>query len=122
MDTLNMKQITGNPRDEAFMAKLVGLINANMKEENFGVAEIMDGMNVSRSLLHMKIKALAGCSITQFIKTLKMKEAKKCLSEGMNVSEAAYAVGMSDPNYFTKCFKAEFGITPSEYIKSRGTE
>ncbi|MGM9766962.1 MAG: two-component regulator propeller domain-containing protein [Candidatus Cryptobacteroides sp.] len=122
MDTLNMKQITGNPRDEAFMAKLVGLINANMKEENFGVAEIMDGMNVSRSLLHMKIKALAGCSITQFIKTLKMKEAKKCLSEGMNVSEAAYAVGMSDPNYFTKCFKAEFGITPSEYIKSLGTE
>lgn len=69
----------------------------------------------------MKLKSLAGCSITQFIRTLKMKEARKYLAEGMNVSEAAYAVGMSDPNYFTKCFKAEFGITPSEYMKSATT-
>lgn len=121
MEKLNVKQIAGNPRDEAFMEKLVKLIMDNIREENFGVTEITSGMNVSRSLLHMKLKALAGCSITQFVRTLKMKEARKCLSEGMNVSEAAYAVGMSDPNYFTKCFKAEFGITPSEYIKSATT-
>ena len=48
----------------------------------------------------------------------KMKEARTCLANGMNVSEAAYAVGMTDPNYFTKCFKAEFNITPTEYLKS----
>ena len=121
MEELNIKQMTGNPRDEAFMEKLVKLIMDNIREENFGVTEITAGMNVSRSLLHMKLKSLAGCSITQFIRTLKMKEARKYLAEGMNVSEAAYAVGMSDPNYFTKCFKAEFGITPSEYMKSATT-
>ena len=46
-----------------------------------------------------------------------MKEAKIHLQNGMNVSEASYAVGMSDPNYFTKCFKKEFNITPTEFIK-----
>ena len=46
-----------------------------------------------------------------------MKEARTHLMNGMNVSEASYAVGMSDPNYFTKCFKKEFDITPSEFLK-----
>lgn len=115
---VDVKQITSNPRDEAFMEKLVKLIMDNIREEKFGVAEITAQMNVSRSLLHMKLKALAGCSITQFIRNIKMKEARTCLANGMNVSEAAYAVGMTDPNYFTKCFKAEFNITPTEYLKS----
>ena len=115
---VDVKQITSNPRDEAFMEKLVKLIMDNIREEKFGVTEITAGMNVSRSLLHMKIKALAGCSITQFIRTIKMKEARTCLANGMNVSEAAYAVGMTDPNYFTKCFKAEFNETPTEFLKS----
>ena len=53
----------------------------------------------------------------QFMRTIKMKEAKIHLQNGMNVSEASYAVGMSDPNYFTKCFKKEFNITPTEFIK-----
>ena len=118
MGEVNIKQITTNPRDEAFMEKLVKLIMDNIREEKFGVTEITAGMNVSRSLLHMKIKALAGCSITQFIRTIKMKEARTCLANGMNVSEAAYAVGMTDPNYFTKCFKAEFNETPTEFLKS----
>lgn len=118
MGEMNVKEITNNPRDEAFMEKLVGLIMDNIREERFGVAEITAGMNVSRSLLHMKLKSLAGCSITQFIRNIKMKEARTCLANGMNVSETAYAVGMADPNYFTKCFKAEFNITPTEYLKS----
>ena len=46
-----------------------------------------------------------------------MKEAKTHLLNGMNVSEASFAVGISDPNYFTKCFKKEFNITPTEFLK-----
>ena len=114
---LNITQITNNPRDEVFMKELVDLIMANIKDEEFGVTEIITHMKVSRSLLHTKLKSLTGCSITQFMRTIKMKEAKIHLQNGMNVSEASYAVGMSDPNYFTKCFKKEFNITPTEFIK-----
>ena len=78
---------------------------------------IWSHLRISRSLLHMKLKSLTGCSITQFIRTIKMKEAKTHLLNGMNVSEASFAVGISDPNYFTKCFKKEFNITPTEFLK-----
>jgi YesN/AraC family two-component response regulator len=46
-----------------------------------------------------------------------MDEAKRRLLQGYNVSEVSYAVGISDPNYFTKCFKKQFNMTPTEYIR-----
>lgn len=116
-EELNITQITNNPRDEMFMKNLVDLIMENLGNETFDVTEITSALHISRSLLHNKIKALSGSSITQFIRTIKMKEAKKFLLSGMNVSETSYAVGISDPNYFTKCFRKEFGITPTEFMK-----
>jgi signal transduction histidine kinase/ligand-binding sensor domain-containing protein/DNA-binding response OmpR family regulator len=116
-EELGIKQITNNPRDEIFMKDLVDLIMDNLTKEDFGVSEITLHFRISRSLLHTKLKSLTGCSITQFIRTIKMKEAKSRLLNGMNVSEASYAVGISDPNYFTKCFKKEFNLTPTEYLK-----
>ena len=52
------------------------LIMTNLTKEDFGVTEITAHLRISRSLLHMKLKSLTGCSITQFIRTIKMKEAK----------------------------------------------
>lgn len=118
IEKLNITQITNSPRDEVFMKELVDLIMVNIKDEEFGVTEIINHMKVSRSLLHTKLKSLTGCSITQFMRTIRMKEARIHLQNGMNVSEASYAVGgMTDPNYFTKCFKKEFNITPTDFIK-----
>jgi signal transduction histidine kinase/DNA-binding response OmpR family regulator len=116
-EEMNITQITNNPRDEKFMKELVELIMTNISQEDFGVTEIITRMRISRSLLHTKLKSLTGCSITQFMRTIRMKEAKTHLINGMNVSEASYAVGMSDPNYFTKCFKKEFNVTPTEFLK-----
>ena len=42
------------------------------------------------------------------------------LSGSYNISEVAYAVGFSTPKYFSRCFKDEFGITPSEYLQKHG--
>lgn len=116
-EELNITQITNNPRDEKFMKDLINLIITNISNEDFGITEITSALCVSRSLLHTKLKMLAGCSASQFIRSIRMKEGKKYLLEGMNVSEAASAVGMTDPNYFTKCFKKEFDITPTEFVK-----
>lgn len=71
------------------MKELMELIMANLTKEDFGVTEITTHLRISRSLLHMKLKSLTGCSITQFIRTIKMKEAKTHLLNGMNVSEAS---------------------------------
>lgn len=117
-DELNVSQLASNPRDVKFIENLVKLIHDNLQDEDFGVAEIVSNMGVSRSLLHTKLKSLANASITEFVRSIKMKEARKHLMNGLNVSEASYSVGMSDPNYFTKCFKKQFNITPTEFINS----
>lgn len=116
-EELNITQITNNPRDEKFMKDLVDLIMTNIAKEDYGITEITSALCVSRSLLHTKLKMLAGCSASQFIRSIRMREAKKYLLDGMDVAEAACPVGMTDPNYFTKCFKKEFDITPTEFTK-----
>ncbi len=116
-EDMNVTQIVNNPRDEKFMKDLVNFIMENLSEEDLNVTEITTYLRVSRSLLHTKLKSLTGCSITQFVRKIKMKEAKQFLLGGKNVSEASYAVGISDPNYFTKCFRKEFGITPTEFLR-----
>ena len=117
-DEMNVSQLATNPRDVKFIETLVKLIYDNIQDEDFGVVEIVSAMGVSRSLLHTKLKSLANASITEFVRSIKMKEARKHLMNGLNVSEASYSVGMSDPNYFTKCFKKQFNKTPSEFINS----
>ena len=117
-EELRPKIVIDVPMPVSYITKeLVEQIMANLTKEDFGVTEITAHLRISRSLLHMKLKSLTGCSITQFIRTIKMKEAKTHLLNGMNVSEASFAVGISDPNYFTKCFKKEFNITPTEFLK-----
>ncbi|MFI3322950.1 MAG: hybrid sensor histidine kinase/response regulator transcription factor, partial [Rikenellaceae bacterium] len=117
-DEVIISEVVTNSRDEKFMSEILALINVNMGNEEFGVQEIVENMNISRTLIHNKIKALTGVSITYFIRGIRMKEAKRRLLEGVNISEVAYSVGYSDPNYFTKCFKKEFNLTPREYITS----
>lgn len=116
-DNSDVHEIVTNPRDEKFMSDLITLIMNNLDNEDFDVTEITTALGVSRSLLHIKLKKLTDASVTEFIRQIKMKEARKLLSSGHNVSETSYAVGMSDPNYFSKCFKKYTGVNPSEFIK-----
>lgn len=115
---VDVKQITSNPRDEKFMNTLLDLVMTNLDNDSFSVSDITNALSISRSLLHIKLKSLAGVSITEFIRDIRMREARSKLLSGMNVSEASFAVGISDPNYFTKCFKKQFGLTPSDFVKS----
>ena len=116
-DELDNVKLSDNPKDDAFMKNIFDLIMANISNEDFDVESIIDNIGISRSSLHSKLKSLTGCSVTQLVRTIKMKEAKKHLLSGMNVSETSFAIGIPDPNYFTKCFRKEFGQTPSEFLK-----
>lgn len=74
---------------------------------------------MSRSLLHIKMKALMGISIGNFIHKKRIELACKLLLQGYNVTETAYRTGFSNNNYFSKSFKKELGCTPTEYVKSK---
>lgn len=109
-----------NERDCSFVSKLNELIEENIENQFFSISDITKVLNVSRTLLHVKCKKLINVSVTDYIRERRMHKAKALLSAGHNISETAYAVGFSDPGYFSKVFKKQFNISPSDFIKNLG--
>lgn len=108
---------TSSP-DEQFLYKLHQFINQELENEALSVHDISAHMMLSRMQIHRKLKALIGMSITQLIRSIRLKKAKHLLQNtDSRVSEIAYRVGYSDPNYFTRQFTKEFGMNPSDVRK-----
>jgi len=73
-------------------------------------------LGLSRVHLYRKVKELTGVTPTDFLRNYRLKQAAALLRQkDCNVNEAAYATGFSSPPYFSKCFKAVYNITPTEY-------
>lgn len=104
--------------DNEFLKKLTDIIEENIEEEKMDVAFIAEKMHMSHSTLYRKTKGLTEMSINEFIRKIKIRYSARLLREkGYNVSEAAYMTGFYNRGYFRQCFKEEFGVTPSEYVK-----
>lgn len=109
---------TFNKFDKDFLARINALIEENMDNSQFSIADITHEFGISRSLLHIKMKSFANTSMTDYLRRRRMARACELLRQGYNVSETAYRTGYSDPNYFTKVFKKEFGQTPTEFLSN----
>jgi signal transduction histidine kinase/DNA-binding response OmpR family regulator len=116
----NVSSTLMNERDCSFVTKLNELIEENIDNQFFSISDITKALNVSRTLLHVKCKKLINVSVTDYIRETRMHKAKALLTAGQNISETAYAVGFSDPGYFSKVFKKQFNISPSDFIKNSG--
>jgi signal transduction histidine kinase/ligand-binding sensor domain-containing protein/DNA-binding response OmpR family regulator len=101
--------------DEKFMIKVKEIIEKHISEEEFKMDEFSEELGMSRMQVHRKLKALTGKSATLYIRYVKLLKAKKMLEnrEG-TISEIAYSLGFGSPTYFTKCFKEEFHLLPSD--------
>jgi signal transduction histidine kinase/ligand-binding sensor domain-containing protein/DNA-binding response OmpR family regulator len=105
--------------DNEFIDKLTHIIEENIEIEQLNIAQIADQMNMSHSTLYRKIKTLTGLSANEFIRKIRMRNAEKLLlSCKFTIAEIIYKVGISTPAYFRQCFKEEFGVTPTEYLKN----
>ena len=104
--------------DESFLRHAVEFILENISDPELSQETFMEEMNITKSTLFRKLKALTGMSYTSFVRHIRLKSALGMLhsGKGLRISEIAYAVGFNDPKYFSQCFKKEFGILPSEYI------
>jgi non-specific serine/threonine protein kinase len=102
-----------------FIQRVTRLIEANMKNEGFGVSELASKMNMSRSNLHRKVKSGTGLSVSQFIRIARLEKALELLkNDSLTVAEVAYNSGFRDASYFSKCFRKYFGYPPVE-VKRR---
>ncbi|MEE4117224.1 MAG: hybrid sensor histidine kinase/response regulator transcription factor, partial [Marinilabiliaceae bacterium] len=105
--------------DKEFIEKLSSLITANIDNPELDVTFLVNEISVSRSLLHLKLKKIAGCSATSFIRALRLRTAASLIiDEGISFSEAAYRTGFSSPAFFSRRFKEYFGKTPSQFLDS----
>lgn len=104
--------------DNEFIEKITLLIEKNLSSEKIDINYLSDKMCMSGSTLYRKMKALTGLSTNEYIRKVKMENAERLLLEGkFNISEIAYKVGMNSTGYFRQCFKEEFGLSPSDYLK-----
>lgn len=113
-------EITITPLDEQFIEKAVKIVEENMNNTDFTVEAFGKELAMSRSFLYKKLMAITGLGPAEFIRTIRLKRGKALLERSqMHISEIAYTVGFNSLKSFTMNFKAEFGVTPSEYRKTR---
>lgn len=110
--------IAENEADRKFLDRLHFIIEKNLDNTQFSVDEFAAAVKLGRTLFYKKVKGLTGYSPNEYIRLVRLKQAATLLNTGdYTVSEVTYKVGMNDPFYFSKCFKAQFGIPPSAYLK-----
>lgn len=109
-----------NSKDEALLKKAKEVVEQHLDDVEFSTETFAREMCMSRSNLHLKIKALTGESSYDFIRKIRFNKACKLLQEGgYTVSEISSMVGFNVPSYFSTSFKKYFGCLPTEYAQKK---
>lgn len=109
--------------EDSFLEKARKIIEKDISNPDLSVEMLSKHMNMSRSNLHLKFKAVLNQTPSDFIRIIRLNHSAKILMEGNhNIVEAAYSSGFNSPSYFTKCFKQYFKKTPSEFIEKKQSD
>jgi DNA-binding response OmpR family regulator len=108
-------ETTASSQNDKFIKDATEIVEKNIDDPDFSVDHLSHDLFMSRVTLYKKIVSITGKTPIEFIRIIRLKRAAQLLEKGMNVSQTAYEVGFNNPKYFTKYFKEEFGMLPSEY-------
>ena len=110
--------ICTNDKDQKFSAKLNEVLNEHMTDTEFSVNDFAGIMGLGRTVFYKKVRGVTGYSPYEYLRVMRLKKAAEMLlTEDLTIAEVAYSVGINDPFYFSKCFKSQFGVSPSAYRK-----
>ena len=102
--------------DQKFIDELNALIGQRLADPDLSINDLMTAMHLGRTTFNNKVCGITGYTPSKYIRLLRLKKsAELLLEQKYNVSEVCYMVGFSDPYYFSKCFKQQFGVPPSCY-------
>jgi len=117
---VNPGEVTITPVDEKFLKQALELVEKNMDNAEFSVEDFSRDMFMNRVTLYRKILSITGKTPIEFVRCMRLKRAAQLLEKsGMSIAEIAYEVGFNSPKIFTKAFKEEFSVTPSQYIADK---
>ena len=104
-----------SPEYPLFISQFKEVVERRLDDSELSVEDLAADMNISRVQLYRKVKSLTGSSPVELLRTARLNRGYQLLlTTDKTISEVAYAVGFTAPSYFTKCFKDEFGVSPSE--------
>ena len=105
----------GGGGEAPFITRFKEAVESRLSDSELSIEELAADMNLSRVQLYRKVKAISGSSPVELLRTARLNRGYQLLlTTDKTISEVAYEVGFTAPSYFTKCFKDEFGISPSE--------
>jgi len=111
-----LSEVAITSADEQFLTRASEIIVKNMEDERFGPEALGKAIGLSRSQLHRKLKVVVNMTTTEFISSIRLRQAAILLEKKAGtIAEIAYQVGFSNPAYFSECFKKQFGCVPSRY-------
>ncbi|WP_199119451.1 hybrid sensor histidine kinase/response regulator transcription factor [Pedobacter sp. ASV28] len=117
---LNPLPVEMETPDEKFLAKLMQIIDDHLEDPEFDVTAMVQKIGMSKTILYKKVQSLTNLSVADLIKTVRLKKAALLLAQNqMAVAEVAFAVGFNDRKYFSKEFKKQYEMSPSEYMSSK---
>ncbi len=105
--------------EETFLKTVMEVVIKRIDDSAFSVEQFCSELGMSRMQLHRKLTALTGHSATTFVRNQRLVRASQLLVAGEPVSQVAYAVGFGSLSYFTRAFKEEYGVVPSEYASTK---
>ena len=116
--------VCSTDRDKEFADRLAVVLEQNLSRPEFSIDEFAQLMKLGRTVFYRKLRGVTGYSPNEYLRVVRMKKAAELLlsSENLTVAEVAYKVGISDPFYFSKCFKTQFGVAPSVYQRGEMKE
>ncbi len=117
------RQTSGETSDSSFMKEIADIVKRHLDDPEFSAAALCEESHWPAKQIYRKIKQLTGLSTTEFIRDIRLQNAASMLKQGKcSVSEIMYRSGFTTASYFSKCFKARYGLTPSEYQKSGSSD
>ena len=107
--------------DRRFIDRVEQVLEREYAESGFSTAQFANGIAMSERQLQRKLKAIMNYSPREYLRNFRLRKAMKLLQSGSSVADAAYSVGFTSLSYFAKCFKARYGLTPSQ-VFDRGQD
>jgi AraC-like DNA-binding protein len=108
--------------DDRLLRKILDIINRYIPDPGFDMDQMAGELNMSRSQLFRKVRAVTGHTPNDLLRVVRLKRAANLFKHGhKNISRVMYEVGFNNQSYFSGCFRDLFKMNPSEYIKSKST-
>lgn len=114
---VKIRSIAPTKADEDFLKDVTEVVHKHISDTQFNVDTLANALNMSRSSLHRKIKGISELTPNEFILLVKLKKAAEYIQEGYRINEVCFIVGFNSPSYFSKAFKKQFGVSPTEWIQ-----